>query len=265
MRELFFKIFGEKPENDFNKIEMFSWTHILYLVLILSVIFVLTILYYKKRLKNKKRILDIVTIIMTILYMGDFFMQPIYNGGTLETNGNLILDKFPFHICTVLCPLIVISRFSKVGNIIKTPFALLACTGPLMWLVYPGTALDTDQSAFSYVVFQLFAYHGCVFIYGCLYVLLEEEKLCIKKCYKEAIGTLSIALWATFGNVLYSTTNSDYNWFFLKDPVFGFIPKSINAFVVIVVIFLSTLLVYGLYYIVKMLYNKNKKINYEVE
>ena len=74
MRELFFKIFGEKPENDFNKVEMFSWTHILYLVLILSVIVILTILYYKKRLKNKKRILDIVAIIMTVLYIGDFFM-----------------------------------------------------------------------------------------------------------------------------------------------------------------------------------------------
>ena len=184
MRELFFKIFGEKTANDFNKIGMFSWTHILYIVATLILIAVITILYYKKVLKNKNRILDIISIAIAILYFGDFFAQPFYNGGKFEINGEIILDKFPFHICTVLCPLILFSRFSKNGNKFKTPFALLSCTGPLMWLIYPGTALNTDQSAFSYVVFQLFAYHGLVFVYGCLYVILEEEKLNIKKCYK---------------------------------------------------------------------------------
>ena len=34
MRELFFKIFAPHPETDFNKMSMFSWTHILFLVLI---------------------------------------------------------------------------------------------------------------------------------------------------------------------------------------------------------------------------------------
>ncbi len=265
MRELFLKIFGHKPENDFNKIEMFSWTHILYVFVILLIIAAVAILYYKKVLKDKNKILNVAAIIIALLYLGDFFVQPLYNGGTLDNNGNMIIDKFPFHICTVLCPLILFSRYTKIGNKFKTSFALLACTGPLMWLIYPGTALDADQSAFSYVVFQLFAYHGAVFGYGCLYVVLEEEKLSIKKCYKEALCTLFVALWATFGNALYSTTNSGYNWFFLKDPVFGFIPDSINPFLVIVIIYLTTVVVYGIYYFVKMILNKNKSLRCEVE
>ena len=74
-----------------------------------------------------------------------------------------------------------------------------------------------------------------------------------------------MALWATFGNALYSTTNSGYNWFFLKDPVFGFIPESINPFLVIVIIYLTTIVVYGIYYLIKAITNKNKGLNLEVE
>ena len=50
MRELFLKLFGEKPANEFNGISMFSWTHILYLVLIIGVIVLLTFLFRKKDL-----------------------------------------------------------------------------------------------------------------------------------------------------------------------------------------------------------------------
>ena len=179
----------------------------------------------------------------------------------MANNAEIILDKFPFHICIVLCPLILYSRFGKYGNALKTPCAIAASVAPLMWLVYPGTALDTDQSAFSYEIMQLFAYHGLVFIYGVLFVLLREQELNIKKCYKEAILVVGIALWASFGNALFSSDNHPYNWFFLKSPVFGFIPEAINPYVVVIVVYLACLLVYGVYYLVIYLYNKfNKKV-----
>ena len=262
MRELFLKLFGEKPANEFNGISMFSWTHILYLVLIIGVIVLLTFLFRKKDLSFRVKVLDIIAILIMVSYISDFFFQPFWHNGTMEANGELILDKFPFHICTVLCPLVFFSRFSKIGNKIKTPFALLAIVAPLMWLVYPGTALDTDQSAFSYEIIQLFTYHGLVFIYGTLYLLLHEQKLDIKKCYKEAIAVVGIALWATLGNALYSSEDHGYNWFFLKDPVFGFIPEAINPFVVVIAVYLSCLLFYGIYYLVIYLSNKynNKKV-----
>lgn len=258
MRKLFLKIFGEHPANDFNGISMFSWTHIFYLLLIVATITVITIIFWKKEEGTKEKVVSIVGILVAASYISDFFLQPFYNGGTLAENGEIILDKFPFHICTVLCPLILYSRFSKKGNYIKTPIAILSIVAPLMWLIYPGTALDTDQSAFSYEVIQLFGYHGLVFIYGCLCLLLNEVKPEIKKCYKEAICIVGIALWATLGNVLYSSENHDYNWFFLKDPVFSFIPTSINPFVVVIIIYLSCLVIYGVYYLVKYLLEQRK-------
>ena len=258
MRELFLKIFGNKEAGEFTEISMFSWHHILYLVLIVGVIVALSIIFFKKSESTRKTVVDIIGILIAVSYIGDFFLQPLRGDGSMATNGEIILDKFPFHICIVLCPLILYSRFGKFGKALKTPVALASAVAPLMWLVYPGTALDTDLSAFSYEIFQLFAYHGLVFIYGCCYLLLREDKLDIKKCYKEALLVLGITLWAVFGNALYSVEDHGYNWFFLVDPVFGFIPEAINPFVVPVIIYLSCLLVYGVYYLVIYLYNKSQ-------
>ena len=48
MRELFLKIFGNKEAGEFTEISMFSWHHILYLVLIIGVIVALSIIFFKK-------------------------------------------------------------------------------------------------------------------------------------------------------------------------------------------------------------------------
>ena len=53
MREIFFKIFGEHEATDLTKISMFSWHHILYLVIILGIIVALGIIFFKKRTFNK--------------------------------------------------------------------------------------------------------------------------------------------------------------------------------------------------------------------
>lgn len=258
MRKLFLKIFGEHPATDVTKMTMFSWHHILYLILIIGTIVLLTILFNKKEQSKKEKLLKIISILVLVVYLGDFFIQPFYNGGTMDANGELILDKFPFHICTVLCILIIFSKYCSFAKPIKTPVVVLSIIAPLMWLIFPGTALNSSQSAFSYEVIQLFVYHGLVFIYGCLALLLKETALDIKKVYKEACCIVGIALWATLGNLLYSSTDHDYNWFFLKDPVFGFIPKTINPFVVIIIFYLSCLLVYGIYYLIKKI--KNRKV-----
>ena len=260
MREIFLKIFGEHPSNEVTKISMFSWHHIIYLVLIIGAIVALSLIYFSKSNARKERVMSIIAIITLATYLGDFFLQPFYNGGTIDVNGEMILDKLPFHICTVMCPLIIISRFTKIGKGIKTPIVTLSIVAPLMWLIFPGTALNSSQSAFSYEVIQLFLYHGIVFIYGCLSLTLNETHLEIKKVYKEAICIVGIALWATLGNLVYSCTSHDYNWFFLKDPVFSFIPKAINPFVVVVIFFLSSLVVYGVYYLVKYIIRK-KSLN----
>ena len=48
MREFFLELLGEKLANEHNGISMFSWTHILYLVLIVGIIVALSIIFFKK-------------------------------------------------------------------------------------------------------------------------------------------------------------------------------------------------------------------------
>ena len=79
MRELFLKLFGEKPANEFNGISMFSWTHILYLVLIIGVIVLLTFLFRKKDLSFRVKVLDIIAILIMVSYISDFFFQPFWH------------------------------------------------------------------------------------------------------------------------------------------------------------------------------------------
>jgi len=259
MREFFLKIFSEKAANEFTKISLFSPLHFAYLAVIVLIISLFVFLYFKKEIEKKEKIVNIFAILVLLCYLLDFFFQPFFNGGTMDENGELILDKFPFHICTVLCPLIMFSRYSKYKNVIKTPIAVLSIVAPLMWLVYPGSALDTDCSAFSYEIVQLFMYHGLVFAYGILSLCLEDYKLDIKKCYKEAIFVVGITLWAAFGNAIYSSSNHDYNWLFIKDPVFDFVPENLNPYTVMLAIYLSCLVIYGIYYLVVYLYKKKSK------
>ena len=259
MREFFLKLFEDQSANEYTKISLFSPLHFAYVAAIVLIVALIAFIYFKKDVSKKEKIVNIFAILVLLCYLSDFFFHPFFHGGTMDDNGEIILDKFPFHICTVLCPLIMFSRYSKYKDAVKTPIAVLSIVAPLMWLVYPGSALDTDLSAFSYEVAQLFVYHGLVFAYGVLSVCLRDSVINIKKCYKEAIFVIGITLWAAFGNEIYSSNNHSYNWLFIKDPVFTFVPKSLNPYVVMLAIYLSCLVIYGIYYLVVYLHNKKVK------
>ena len=76
MREFFLKLFGDKPANEFNGISMFSWTHILYLVLIIGVVVLLTFLFRKRFLFNFASISGILCAIVFFAYPGVGFKSP---------------------------------------------------------------------------------------------------------------------------------------------------------------------------------------------
>lgn len=263
MREIFLKFFEDKPANEFTEISLYSLNHIFYIVAIFFIVAMIAVKYFNKEDSKKEKVLNIVAILILVSYISDFFFHPFFNGGTMNENGNIILDKFPFHVCTVLCPLIIICRYSKHKKAIQTPISVLASVVPFMWIVFPGSALDTDKSAFSYEIMQLFVYHGLVFAYGFLSIVLKESKLEIRKCYKEAILVVCVSLWATLGNSLYSSSNEHYNWFFLEYPVFNFIPDAINPFVVIIFVYTGCMAVYGIYYLVIYLWKYSKKVNFK--
>jgi hypothetical protein len=163
------------------------------------------------------------------------------------------VDKLPFHICTVLCPVLAFVQFNKRFERFSEPVAFLAMVGPMMYLVYPGGAIG-DISPFCYKIIQTFVYHGLVFSWGFNMIATGRVKPSIKRGWWRAlIGLLLVALWATLGNLSHNSNvdgDPHYDWFFLTGSTFPFVPKALMPLAVIVAVFSATMALYGVYYAV---------------
>ena len=213
MNEIMTKIFGT-PEIASVQMELFSVWHIIYVILIVSFPFVLYFGLKNAEYDKKTKALRAIAIAIFVLYIGDFFIQPFYN------DGNLIVDKLPFHICTFLCPVIMLAQFSGSKKIawFYDAIALLAIVGPFMYFVYPNTAFGDNYTPWCYRVVQTFLYHGLVYSWGVSALLFRRATCKYIALPKVLIIQAFITLWATFGNWAY-----DHNWYFLKGLDMGFV------------------------------------------
>ena len=250
MREFLLKVFQWEggPE-----ITLFSIWHIMYIVLIIGLTIALAFIVKNKSEKTKKNVLNVLAISAISVYIADFFIMPLNGVGY-----GGYLDKLPFHICTFTSIMIPFAQFSKSNNKVTQSFkeivACLAIVSSLMYMTYPGSALG-DIGTFSYKVVQTFVFHGLVFSWGFMSLATGSITLKIKNIWKQALGILFIIGWATLGNLAYA----EYNWFFLVNPAFPFIPQSINPLAVWVGVFAMCAIIYGIYYAVKAICNKLKK------
>ena len=252
LREFLVWLFkDDKPLN----MDVFSVWHILYTLIIFGVTIFLGILFCKKSGEAKEKFLRALAIITLVLYVGDFFIQPFMHGDP-SVVGEMNIDKLPFHICTIMCPVIMLIQFNKRMSWCYEAAALLAIVGPLMYLTYPNGALG-DVSPFCYRIIQTCMYHGVVFCWGFNMIALGKAKISIKRCWKPLIGLGLIALWATVGNLAYNVEGNTHDWFFLTGSSFSYaFPESMHPyltyimpFAVIAAIFAVVLCVYGVYYL----------------
>lgn len=238
MRELFFKLFEMSHFNTGIKITAFSIPHLVYLVLIIGGIVLAWHVLRQKTEQTKEKALRFLAYAVVISYLSDFFVHEFVYG---EMN----MDKLPFHICTVLCPLAAIAQFNRKGHKIAEPVAILAILAPLMYLAYPASIGDGEP--WCYQAVQTMFYHGMLMAWGVLTLALGRVKPVLCNCWKCAVLLVAITLWAKLGNVLL-----EHNWFFLNEDAFyiglvanGVIPKWLLMIVNPVVFFLAVLAVYG--------------------
>ena len=243
MRELFFKLFEMSHFNTGITITAFSIPHIVYLVLIFGSIIGGWFYLRSKNNAAKERAMRILAYALVISYLSDFFVHEFVYGG-------LNTDKLPFHICTVLCPLMAIAQFNHHGNKIKEPIVILSVLAPMMYLCYPASIGDGEP--WCYQAVQTMFYHGVLMAWGILNLALGIVKPDIRNCWKSGIALVSITLWAKLGNVL-----MEHNWFFLNEDAFyiglveqGIIPQWLLMIINPVVFFLAVLAVYGICYLI---------------
>lgn len=249
MRELFFKLFEMSHFNTGIKITPFSIAHIAYLVLIFGGIVCAWLIFRNKETECKTKLLRFLAYALVLSYLSDFFVHEFVYGG-------LNTDKLPFHICTVLCPLICYAQFNRKGCRILEPAAILATLAPMMYLCYPASVGEGEP--WCYQAVQTMFFHGVLMAWGILSIALGAVKPDIRHSWKSACMLVCMTLWAKLGNVL-----MEHNWFFLEEDAFyiglvsnGIIPKWVLMVVNPIVFFLAVLAVYGVCYALRRIGNK---------
>lgn len=250
MRDFIHKIFSEN--NSTLEIGLFDIWHILYLVIIFGTFILCTFLFKSKGEKSKQTVVRAFAYLTVGLYIADFLIMPLS-----DSYGGISVYKLPFNVCTIMAVLVPFVEFNVHFKHIKTPVCVISVASSLMWMCYPGSALS-GQPPFSYIIFQTFMYHGFLFIWGALSLSLGRITLKISHIWKEFVGILCILVWAWFGNTVY---DGNQNWFFIETSIFPFLKDEIMPVAVVLSVFGVCLVVYGIYYLARLICNHitNKK------
>ena len=235
----------EKKEEPFE-IAFLNVFHILYFAIILA--FSIGLAFYIRKHSDKtESVLRALTYSLIVVYVADIFLQPF-----VSSDFTMNIDKLPFHLCTVLCPISAFVQFNKKFEKFAEPVAFLAAAASIMYIVYPGSAIG-EISPFCYKILQTFIFHGILLAWAICTLASGKFTPKFKNCYKPLILLAILAVWATFGNFAYNTAyaggdgNHHYDWLFLTGSSFGMSPY-IMPFLSIAAIYGTTLCVYGIYF-----------------
>ena len=235
----------EKKEEPFE-IAFLNVFHILYFAIILA--FSIGLAFYIRNHSDKtESVLRALSYSLIVVYIADIFLQPF-----VSSDFTMNIDKLPFHLCTVLCPISAFVQFNKKFEKFAEPVAFLAAAASIMYIVYPGSAIG-EISPFCYKILQTFIYHGILLAWAICTLASGKFTPKFKNCYKPLILLAILAVWATFGNFAYNTAyaggdgNHHYDWLFLTGSSFGMSPY-IMPFLSIAAIYGTTLCVYGIYF-----------------
>ena len=223
----------------------FGLWHFCYIVLAVAVMVILLCCFGKKAQPTKDKLLNVLVAVPFGLYMLDFFLMPF-------AYGEIDVDKLPFHACTAMCIMCFASRHDRHLGKDRLHFALLGLIANLTYLIYPAGVMWYEIHPLSYRAVQTLLFHGSMVIYGVLALLLDSEKLQIKRCYRDVAILGVLTVWAMLGNTFYSGEAGDYshdfNWFFLKADPLDLFSESIALYIMpwlnIVVFFATEMLVY---------------------
>ena len=238
------------------EITLFSGWHFMYIALILGVSIGLALALRGRSEKTKQIVLSVYAILVTVVYIADFFMMPL-----MRDDHSIDIDKLPFHFCTVLAIFVPFAQFNKKFSSVKDVIACFAIVSTLMYITYPGSALG-GVDVFSYKVVQTFLYHGVLFTWGFLSVTTGSVVLSFKKIWKELIGLAILVVWGLIGSYIYSNlTPSHYDWFFVTGSTYPFIPAWLMPFVVLTVVFAMCAIIHLIDYVVKICLSKKTNKN----
>jgi len=250
MQKLFEKIFCYIPRE--TSIKLYGLSHIIYILATISVITILCLIFFKRSEHFKQKVLNITAIFIVALYIFDFIVQPIWAG-------ELLISKLPFHLCTAVGCLIPFVTFSKKCKFLKKAVIIWAILAPLIFIFAPLNYINTNVEPYSYPIVQTFVYHAAEVFWGVFMLVSKKADLNWKSIWQPVVYLFPMALWATFGNVLYGDKAPGESFMFLKTDISSVAPQWMYIPALIIAAMLGTLLVYLIYNLIKKLNKKTAK------
>ena len=203
----------------------FGLWHLLYLAVIFGVI--LTVIFLLKNRPDGVKHRATAAALYTAfgLYMADVFLMPF-------AYGEFDVEKLPFHACTAMCLCCVLSHHNPFFARFRDQFVLLGLLSNLIYVIYPAGVGWYQIHPLCYRVWQTLLYHGAMTAFGLFSLCFGEVKLSWRKLPRH-LGLLCVmTLWALLGNTLYNGLNGRFfNWFFVVEDPFGFLPEGIAPFI----------------------------------
>lgn len=211
---------------------LYSGWHFFYILLTVGSVVATLLLLKNKSDEVRKTVERIFVSVAFCLYVADFFLMPF-------AYGRIDIEKLPFHACTSMCVMCFLSYHVKFLEKFRSSFVLLGFISNLVYLIYPAGVMWYSVHPTSYRVIQTLLFHSVMTAYGFIVMVLERDKFCIKRIYRDIAVVALLTVWAMIGSYAYSGENGDYNnilnWFFVvRDPFYA-IPEGISPFVMPVI------------------------------
>ena len=213
---------------------------ILYSSLLLVTILLVSFTSYKNSEFNSK-LLGFIAILISIVYLIDV-ITPVFTG-------NINFNKITFTIGTVMCPLIIITRYIKPFDRIKPTVALIAVVSIFTYSLY-YVRPESFNNLTAEKIFQIYVYYSLLFIYGVLSITTKDVTLEVKKCYKELIALGVIELFSlTIRGIIAPPARSARGVFSILE----------SSPMVILISFSGILLIYLIEYLIRKIKVRLKK------
>lgn len=238
--------------------QAFNVWHFVYLFGIIGLVLGGYFLLRKRSVRTQDLVIKILCICFVSSYALDFLIQPLL-GSDLEHDFTLTIDKLPFHFCTLMGVLAPFVTFNKKCKWAKTAVVAVAMTSTMMYMTYPGTALD--YAFFAYKVRQTMFYHGTLFAWAVYNVGFGFADLKFKESWKAGVLFFINLCWASFGHLLFNHHGHSWNWCFIAHDSFGVgLPDAAMFPIVLAAVSLVCAMLYGIVAIVRIC---QKKMNIE--
>jgi len=160
---------------------MFSWQHIVWL-LIDAILITASIILYKKHRPSFNKVLNYCLIVCflseTTKVFGTIRLVPSADGSMMFPY--IPNNHLPLHLCSIQILLILYVRFSSNTKMRETILSFMypSCLlGSLMALAMPSiftTSITVDQAFTSPMAYQFFIYHAMLFALGIIIAISNE-------------------------------------------------------------------------------------------